>query len=127
MTRAEEMRAALVAVGLAGLGYGQLAVALCASDMPNERLDDVPCGRVAGWARQGVDRLGERRVWELDERSRRLNLAYDAGKISNGEYTAQTRRIWRSFRRLQRSHDLASRLVGDEATEHKHDLIGAIG
>lgn len=105
--RVEEVRAALSGAGLGGLSYGQLAVALSASDMPTSRQGEVPAEWVVKWARQGVDRLGERGVRELNERSSRINLALVNGEISRAEHAALVRQIWGSSQRATRSHDRA--------------------
>ncbi len=58
------------------LTYGELAVALYASDMPTRRRAawSAAPDQVAAWAAQGVARLGRARVWQLDYRSRQSAL-----------------------------------------------------
>ncbi|MGP4029175.1 hypothetical protein [Actinomadura sp. 3N407] len=107
--RAGEMQAAMAEAGLSGLSYGQLAVALAASDMPDQRQDDVPAEWLAKWARQGVDRLSVRGVRELDECSIRVNLAFLDGHLTRAGHAALVRQMWGSNRRRQLSHDLACR------------------
>lgn len=52
--------------------FGELIVALYASDMPDEGPvpEDLPLGRLVGWAVQGIARLGEVEVWHRDYRVR---------------------------------------------------------
>jgi hypothetical protein len=83
------------------LSYGELAVALYASDMPTRRdrsrHDPV---QVGAWARQGMERLGPARIMELEARSTRAVLASNEAAFDA---------VWPNWRRGQAAHDLAYR------------------
>ena len=97
------------------LTYGELAVALYASDMPTAKGSPAPA-EIAAWAGQGLDRLGPARVWELDYRGRRA-----VGR--DPEYSA----VWPSPRRAGAARALAYRyLRAREAEGHVAPLPSVV-
>jgi hypothetical protein len=98
---------------VAGLSYGELAIALCASDMPTVRhlALDVSDHQLVAWVCQGSDRLGEDRVRELDEEARGTRIHWMEGRLSAPECHAVERRIWGSVRRSELSHGMAYRIL----------------
>jgi hypothetical protein len=74
------------------LPYGELAIALCASDLPDRPLADGELFFLAG---QGFERLGgSRQVRELHRAWVRLNEDFLCGRISSGLYDKALKVLW---------------------------------
>ncbi len=85
--------------------YNELAIALYVSDMPSREPEEAPwtLGQLAGWVRQGVDRLGgDTGVWLIAHSSAQAVLAQD---------WAAYRVIWPDRRRKELAYKLADRIM----------------
>jgi hypothetical protein len=86
------------AATVASLSYGELSVALNASDMPGTHAPGVGLRQLSAWAQQGLDRLGADTVRRIDQRTRALASRYESGELTAAE-RAEYRRMWPSQRR----------------------------
>jgi hypothetical protein len=91
-----------------GLTYGELAVALYASDLPTRAMRGVPRLELIEWAAQGLDRIGAELAWWTDYRSRRIGGCETWSAGQRAEYT----RMWPNAPRARAAYDGASRLTG---------------
>ncbi len=107
----------LVTLVTSVLDYGELAVALAASDMPTKRVDLTADERVA-YAVQGLARLGVATVRERAEQACDINLRIvdladrHGGRWPTGHPVAvgldkADRELWGGPRRRDRAHDVA--------------------
>ncbi|MBF8187463.1 hypothetical protein ITP53_17320 [Nonomuraea sp. K274] len=105
------------------LPYGELAVALYASDMPTRRLParDIALEQVAAWVARGVERLGgEVKVWWLDFQSRQLGIRLSEAGATTSQERTEYRALWPQPRREDSALSLAY-VVCDLLRQAGHD------
>lgn len=107
-----------------GLSYGELAIALAASDMPTTRTAVVDA-QAWQWAAEGLARLGLGRLLDRAAEARRIGLRYaslmdrhgsddtPAARAEARVIDGQSRRLWGCTDREDHAHDLAWRLTSD--------------
>lgn len=115
----------LVTLVTSVLDYGELAVALAASDMATKRIDLTAEERVA-YAVQGLTRLGVATVQERTAQARNINLRMvdladrHGGRWPTGHPVAvgldkADRELWGGIRRKGRAHGVAYSIVSTRA------------
>jgi hypothetical protein len=91
------------------LPYGELAVALYASDAPPSALRDQRTGQLIEWAAQGLARLGSELTWWHCYRTRRYN-GTPGRKLTAADH-AEHARMWPRARRIAPAYDAAFRVA----------------
>ncbi|MDI1459450.1 hypothetical protein QEZ54_00565 [Catellatospora sp. KI3] len=102
-----------VLADVSALPYGELAVALCHSPMPDSglRVHDISAQQIAQWAMQGVARLGGvKPVETLAQRSRELGIRR-ARRLADADELREYAAMWPSSRRTNMACGLAYHLV----------------
>lgn len=93
------------------LSYGDLAWAVCLSDMPTARPQGAAEDALA-YAVRGLDRVGPQGLARLGAESRRLvqEKYFGPTKAAKRDASLAHSRLWGGARRFDRAHSLAGRL-----------------